>query len=91
MQERCHLIVSGHVQGVCYRTYTQSEAQRLAITGWVRNTSNGNVEIIAEGKTAALCELRTWCLTGPPMAKVTSVKDNFSTATGNFKNFRIKY
>ena len=91
MQERCHLIISGHVQGVCYRMYARDEAQRLALTGWVRNMPNGTVEIMIEGESDLLCKMLAWSLTGPPMARVTDVKDNFSAATGKFKEFKIAY
>jgi len=91
MQERCHLIISGHVQGVGYRMYARDEANRLALTGNVRNMPNGTVEITAEGAPAALCKMLAWCLSGPPMARVTDVKENFTTATGKFKDFKIAY
>ncbi len=91
MQERCHLIVSGHVQGVCYRMYARDEAQRLALTGWVRNKPDGTVEIMIEGEPDALCKMLAWSLAGPPMARVTGVKDSFSAATGKFKEFKISY
>ncbi len=91
MQERCHLIISGRVQGVCYRMYARDEAIRLRLTGWVRNKPDGTVEIMAEGESAKLCKFLAWCLTGPPMARITDIKDNFSTATGNFKEFKISY
>ena len=91
MRERCHLIISGRVQGVCFRMYTQSEAQRLGLTGWCRNNPDGTVEIMAEGDPSALCQLRDWCKKGPPMARVTAVKDDFSPATGMFSNFEVRY
>ena len=91
MNERCHITVSGHVQGVCFRIYTENEAQRLELTGWVRNMPNGNVEIVAEGEPSALCKLRDWCKQGPPMARATSIKDNFTAASGKFKKFKIVY
>jgi acylphosphatase len=71
--------------------YARTEAERLALTGWVKNMPNGTVEILAEGTPEALCELRAWCRSGPPAARVTDVKSNFSTASGNFKNFTIAY
>ena len=46
---RGHIFVSGRVQGVAFRYYTQKMAQKLVITGWVRNCADGKVEIIAEG------------------------------------------
>ena len=91
MHERCHLIISGRVQGVCYRMYARDEAMRLELTGWVKNKPDGTVEIMAEGKSEQLCKLLAWCLSGPPMAIVTSVKDNFSAAQDNSNSFNIIY
>ena len=91
MLERCHLIISGRVQGVCFRIYAQSEAQRLGLTGWCRNNPDGTVEIVADGDSIALCQFRNWCKKGPPMARVIAVKDNFSQATGMFSSFEIRY
>ena len=48
--KRLHLVVSGIVQGVGFRWYTQRIAKSLGLTGWVRNLQNGNVEIVVEGK-----------------------------------------
>ena len=46
-KSRLHLIVKGRVQGVFYRVYTRKKAIELNLTGWVKNTYNGDVEIIA--------------------------------------------
>lgn len=91
MQERCHLIVSGRVQGVCFRMYVQTEAQRLQLTGWCKNNPDGTVEIVAEGEPDKLCQLRDRCKKGPPLARVVDVKANFSQASGRFSKFDILY
>lgn len=65
---RC--LVSGRVQGVCFRAETQAQAARLGLTGWVRNLPDGRVEVQAFGSTRALGELRTWLKKGPSMAQV---------------------
>lgn len=67
------IIVSGHVQGVFFRANTKEEADRLGITGWVRNTDNGNVEMHTEGSEDALEKLKKWCQKGPPSARVENV------------------
>jgi acylphosphatase len=65
--------VTGSVQGVFYRSHTQAKAEELGITGWVRNTSDGSVEIHAEGSDEALRNLEQWCQVGPPEAHVDRV------------------
>lgn len=67
------LTVKGRVQGVFFRASTQKKAQLFAITGTVRNTSKGHVEIIASGKSEAMQQFILWCHKGPLTAKVTEV------------------
>lgn len=68
-----HLIVKGRVQGVSYRATAKDEADRLSITGWVRNTPEGHVEITATGADAALKAFTAWCHRGPAHAHVTEL------------------
>ena len=65
--------VSGRVQGVSFRWYTQERARELGVTGWVRNEPDGSVLVHAEGEDAAVEALVSWCRTGPSMAQVTDV------------------
>lgn len=68
---RC--IVSGRVQGVFYRASTRHEAERLGITGYVRNLGDGSVEVLACGKKSAVEELCAWLAKGPQHARVSNV------------------
>lgn len=69
-----HALVSGRVQGVYYRESTRQEAQRLGITGWVRNLADGRVECHLEGSSEALARLELWLWQGPAAAQVTGVE-----------------
>jgi len=89
--ERLHLIVEGRVQGVCFRMGTVDEAQRLRLTGWVRNRPDGNVEVVAEGPPRALDALQAWCGHGPSLARVTRLRVDRAPATGAFPDFSVKY
>jgi acylphosphatase len=89
MNRRLRLTITGLVQGVCFRAYTQDEAQRLGVTGWVRNRSDGSVEVLAEGTEEALAALAAWCEHGPPHAEVSSVRRSWDEATGEFERFTI--
>jgi acylphosphatase len=72
---RCrHFLVSGQVQGVFFRSSTESVARRLELTGWVRNLPDGRVELIACGTELKLKELEQWLWQGPPRALVTQVR-----------------
>jgi len=68
--------VTGQVQGVFFRSTTQENAKSLGLTGWVRNTKQGGVEIFAEGEPDSLQALDEWCHHGPPSAEVKSVITN---------------
>ncbi|MCB1674766.1 MAG: acylphosphatase [Halioglobus sp.] len=66
--------VTGQVQGVFYRASTRARAQELDLTGWVRNCSDGSVELEASGDAEALRQLEAWLWQGPERARVTAVE-----------------
>lgn len=65
--------ISGRVQGVNYRNTTKWRADELGITGWVRNTADGAVELLAGGDEPEIADLLEWCNSGPKRAEVTTV------------------
>ena len=76
------LIVRGRVQGVGYRAACCSKANELGLGGWVRNRSDGSVEVQAEGPVQQLGELRLWCERGPAGAAVSGVSMTQISVTG---------
>ena len=68
-------LVSGHVQGVAYRTWTVDQAERLGVSGWARNLSDGRVEVVACGNRDAVEALRSALSEGPPAARVVAVDE----------------
>jgi len=87
---RVRLRITGRVQGVGFRYSALVEAQRLGLRGWVCNTANGAVELLAEGDEYGLRHLVTWCHSGPPGAMVKAVDLESLAATGEFIDFRIR-
>lgn len=85
------MIISGRVQGVWFRANTRDKAEELGLTGWVRNTFDGNVEAVFEGEEDAVREMISWCRRGPPLAHVSDVKVDYERFTGEFQGFRILY
>jgi acylphosphatase len=68
-------IVSGRVQGVGFRAFVEARAATLGLAGWVRNRSDGDVEIEAFGEEAALARFQAVCAEGPRYAAVVAVID----------------
>ncbi len=68
-----HLIIRGRVQGVGFRDAMRWEAERLGVTGWVRNRRDGTVEAVVAGSAKALLEIVEWARRGPPAASVAEV------------------
>ena len=86
---RVHLVVSGRVQGVNYRSNTQRRASQLGLVGWVRNLPDGGVEAVAEGPGEKVEEFLNWCKHGPIPAYVSDVEASWEKPTGEYEDFRI--
>jgi acylphosphatase len=71
--------------------YACEEADKLGLTGWVRNLPDGTVEVVAEGEESNVKQFLQWCRRGPPYARVTGVKEEYSNPTGEFSSFSIAY
>lgn len=84
-----HGLISGRVQGVYYRESTRKEAQRLGVTGWVRNLADGRVECHLEGSIEALAQLELWLWQGPAAAEVTGVELEEVACTG-LTDFQVR-
>lgn len=91
MKTRVHLYISGFVQGVFFRACTRDEARRAGVTGWVKNISDGRVEVVIEGETQDVEKIISWCHIGPPGARVKNVEIIYGQYIGEFTNFEIRY
>jgi len=79
------LRIYGRVQGVWYRESMRMEAERLGVTGWVRNRRDGSVEAMVQGSPAAVDAIVAWARRGPDLAQVTDVQ--ISEAEGSYHSF----
>jgi len=71
-----HFLIQGRVQGVGYRWFVQREASELALRGWVRNTEDGDVEVVAAGEPGDISELRASLKRGPRGSRVDRVVEH---------------
>jgi acylphosphatase len=83
-----HLVISGRVQGVGFRYSMSEEAERLGVTGWVRNRRDGTVEAALDGAADAVDAILAWARRGPRGANVTEVE--VSEIPGTFERFELR-
>ena len=88
---RAHVFISGRVQGVFFRAYTQEAARARNIRGWVMNTRDRRVEAVLEGEKEQVEDMIKWCRQGSPMSQVTRVDVDWQEYTGEFGDFSVKY
>jgi acylphosphatase len=84
-------IVTGIVQGVNFRWFTQRRAADLGLVGYVRNRSDGSVEFVAEGTRDALERLLDVVRVGPASAVVENVDAQWGAPTGEYQRFEIRF
>ena len=85
------VLISGKVQGVGFRNFTQMNAKQLGINGYAKNLPNGKVEVVAEGDKAQLDALVVLLKKGPRFASVDSLEVDERPFTGEYKTFGIRY
>jgi acylphosphatase len=87
-----HFLIQGRVQGVGFRWFVHREASELDLRGWVRNTEDGDVEVVASGTNADLAELRASLRRGPRGSRVDRIHEHqlAETETSGLSAFRIE-
>jgi acylphosphatase len=83
-------LVRGRVQGVGFRWFVEREAHILGIAGWVRNRSDGTVEVLAMGTRDQLSGLRSRLREGPRAARVDDVEESETEPVKELNSFRIE-
>ncbi len=69
-----HAMIYGRVQGVSYRYWTQAEARKRSLLGWVRNRSDGSVEAVFSGSNEDVAAMLKACWSGPMLASVRDIE-----------------
>jgi acylphosphatase len=88
--EARRFIVRGRVQGVGFRWFVEREAHILGIAGWVRNNTDGGVEVFAQGTRDQLSGLRSRLQQGPRAARVDGVEESETRPADGLSSFRIE-
>jgi len=91
MSEICrHVLVSGRVQGVGFRWYARETAERLGLGGWVKNLTDGRVELLLEGRDQAVEAMLVWLERGPPAAHVKNL-EVVERASEGLRTFSVRH
>jgi acylphosphatase len=88
--EARRFIVRGRVQGVGFRWFVEREAQMLGIAGWVRNNSDGSVEVMAQGTANQISGLHSRLREGPRAARVDEVETSDAKPLAGVNSFRVQ-
>jgi len=83
-------VVRGRVQGVGFRWFVEREAAILQVAGWVRNNSDGTVEVLAQGTRDQLAGLRSRLQEGPRAARVDDVEVSEAEPIAGLTSFQIR-
>ena len=86
---RAHIFISGRVQGVFFRRNIKNKAEKLELTGWVKNLADGRVEAIFEGEKEKIEGMIKWAKKGPFLAKVEKLEVAWENYEEDFQSFEI--
>lgn len=89
-KQRVHIWVKGRVQGVGFRAFVYDEAQRIGVTGWVRNVGWNTVEAVAEGTTAQVNAFIEMMKRGPRLSRVDESRVELEPVGGEFTSFGVE-
>jgi acylphosphatase len=82
--------ITGRVQGVWFRDWTKRQADRLALSGWVRNRPDASVEVLLCGDRESVDDMIRKCHTGSPMSRVDNIVVNDHEGGGPEQGFEIR-
>lgn len=89
--EKRQFTIYGRVQGVGFRFYTMRQAQKLMLSGSVKNLSDGSVLVIAVGIEDQIAAMRQWLKTGSPAARVDRIIEQEYIGEREFMDFKIEH
>jgi len=91
MEKQVSIIVFGRVQGVGFRYFIKTKAQKLGLKGWVQNQADGSVKIKAKGDKEKIKELVNWCNKGSLFTQIEKIQIKEQKTENDLKDFTIIY
>jgi acylphosphatase len=88
--KRVRILVEGRLQGINFRYYTQQQAQKLGLTGFVRHLSDGRIEIDAQGDDESIETLLAWCQEGPQSSHLKSILFRYDEPSEHTSDFIVR-
>lgn len=85
------ILITGRVQGVGFRYYVQKKANEMGVKGWVKNTVDGNVLIVAQCDESVLNTFIDYLYIGPQLSRVDQISKHKMDSLSDFNNFSVKY
>mgnify|MGYP001569973657 CR=1 FL=1 len=97
IMQQAHVFISGSVQGVGYRYFVRSNAQKLGLTGWVRNSEDGGVEVVLQSSASSdqeakekFEEMIALCRQGPMLSEIKEIGFECEEVEEEFSEFSIR-
>jgi acylphosphatase len=88
--KRVRILIEGRLQGMNFRYHTQQQAQKLGLAGFVRNLSDGRIEIDAQGDDESVEEMLAWCQEGPQNAQLKSILFRYDEPNEHLTDFTVR-
>lgn len=86
---QAHFFISGYVQGVGYRQFVKNTAKKLGLTGWVKNSTDGRVEVLLQGEKENIEKIGELLRKGSMLAEVKDMQIKWENITENFSSFTV--
>jgi acylphosphatase len=83
--------ITGRVQGVGFRYFTQKKANEIGIKGWVKNTRDGAVEVLVQGTETVINTFTDYLQIGPPLSRVDHISKVKMHIAREFSNFKVTF
>lgn len=89
-QTRIRILIEGRLQATNFRLNTQQQATRLGLVGFVRNLSDGRIEIEAQGNDPKVEEILKWCQDEPHGSQIKSILFRYDDPVNRYSDFSVR-